>query len=136
MLDSNILEVYGYERSAWTRITYDPARINGPGSMACEQMTWETGATTVATESAGQPDSVYEDTIVQTSTILGIDEVVTVPAGTFTTWLTRVEQTTGQSSYVSFTWTDRATGLQVKRESGYSGGDVDAVVELVSLELP
>ena len=113
-----------------TVITFTPFS-RAPIDEVCENQTWTDThniKTDVTVTSVGVTTPSSNTTSVSTvSTVLSINESVTVDAGTFTTFKFKIED----GSLEILNWVDIATGMSVKTETRDASGNLVGTQELL-----
>lgn len=124
----------GFSTTLDTTLTNSPAQLIGPGTRWCEGDTWTTPVVTQTIEATGMPTtsgpSATHDGIVDS-----INEIMTTPAGTFTTVKSRRTGITGdETGYVTIAWIDVATSMMVRQEGRDPSGTLIFEYELIDLD--
>ncbi len=121
--DSNHLEYtfIGNTTTTDTVTTYDPAKVDpakvsGPSATWCEGATWMAPSVNVTTEVDDDPPE-QSSSPTEEGEVHSITEVISVPAGTFTTvWYTVTTTSGDRAGSTNTLWLDVESGLPVKQE--------------------
>jgi len=117
-------------------IDFVPAFIAGPAGGWCTNATWTVPATTetiVSKSLAGQQSSIVT-TIASEGSVLAVGELVTVPAGTFSTVKYKSYTISGTSLQPAITWTSMDRNIVVKQDTLDAGGNVTTSTVLTALQ--
>jgi hypothetical protein len=114
--------------------TYSPAKLRGPVTHACVGQTWTVPSVTLTTDIVGEGSS-QESTPTMDGEVVAVDELLTTPAGTFTTLHWREATTSGDDAgTVSNYWNDVATGLLLMSRTQAPNQVIIRELELLSTE--
>jgi hypothetical protein len=116
--------------------TYTPTKVSGPFSRWCAGETWTAPSVTINTVVDGEAEPPA-DTPVENGEVHSINEVITVPAGTFTTVLYTITIASGDAAGTAVTtWVDVETGVPVKQEARDPMGLLTLFLNLTDIDLP
>lgn len=104
--------------------SFSPDWLVGPSGHYCAGFTWNSPPVTLTQSITGIPD-VIEQTVEFDGVIESVNDVITVPAGTFTTVRIRRDR---MDQTATIAWTDRDSGLLVKQEDYQAGALTQTIV--------
>ncbi|HYO77537.1 MAG TPA: hypothetical protein VE010_13840 [Thermoanaerobaculia bacterium] len=118
-------------------IDFVPSLAIGPAEGWCVGATWFTAPsiqTIQARPSVGPPTTITNNLIGSQGVVLAIDEVVTVPAGTFRTVKYRSAVVSGNNVSPAVTWVSKQHNVVVKQDTIDAAGNITSVMELTKLQ--
>jgi len=117
-------------------IDFVPALIAGPAEGWCTNATWTVPASTetiVSKSIAGQQSNIVT-TIASEGQVLAVGEVVSVPAGNFTTVKYKSYTVSGTSLQPAITWTSMDRNIVVRQDTLDGAGNVTTTTVLTALQ--
>jgi hypothetical protein len=117
-------------------IDFAPSLVAGPVSGWCEGATWDVPPVTETITTRGGPVPIPPQivtTIASTGVVLAVDEVITVPAGTFHTVKYRGTGVSANGVHSAITWVSMERNIVVKQDTIDANGAVTSVTQLLSV---
>lgn len=117
-------------------IDFVPSLAMGPAQGWCVGATWVTSPSiqTIQTRpSIGPPTTITNNIIGSEGVVLAIDDVVTVPAGTFRTVKYKSAIVSGNNVSPAITWVSKEHNIVVKQDTIDAAGNVTSVTELTRM---
>ncbi len=112
----------------------DPAKVSGPAATWCQGATWIAPSVIATTEVDDDPPE-QSATATEEGEVHSITEVISVPAGAFTTVWYTVTTTSGEGAGGTNTlWLDVETGIIVKQETRNPQGLLTLYLALTDVE--
>lgn len=118
-------------------IDFVPSLAAGPAAGWCVGNTWQTAPsiqTIMTRPSIGPPTTITNNLIGSEGIVLAVDDLVTVPAGTFRTVKYRGAIVAGQNVSPAITWVSKEHNIVVRQDTIDAGGSVTSVTQLTALQ--